>query len=476
MNAVLLLIGRGLLPLLLLAPLMLATVQAQAPNASLLAEALPDNWRQFRQREPVFGADLFWIEAGKVGKPVVLLVHGLGAGGLRSLTPVITGLSNDYHVIAPDLPGFGLSGLPSGRYSPTNYARVLNWLLNERDIRPAAVFGHSMGAAVALRFAADYPRAVERLILVNAAGILQRTAFIQHVASVPVDFDDSFQSIAAAADTLRTVGRFLVEWSNFLPDTGALLSTDSWIWKTFVDGQPSVNAALSLVDEDFSRAIADLKTPTYVIVGTDDPLAPPRTGRLLAGSLRNAELFEMLGSDHIPMYSQTELFMTLLKRALQADGIGEPFWRRPKRVWWAPDLICDGEDGQRYSGYYKRVELRKCVNVLLENVSAESVSLVDSTAQVYNLEVRAEPDVGITLERSELQLTNAEINASTGIISRSSRVDVAGVAMRVHEQAVVGVGENRLVVSVSDLHSPGYQGFVHGSFRLDDTSLNTQLR
>jgi pimeloyl-ACP methyl ester carboxylesterase len=483
MNKVLAVLVVRMLRVLLVAQLCWSSAMAQAvrseqiaaPSASASA-ILPTTWRQFHQREPVFGSDVFWVETGTVGKPVVLLVHGLGQMGLRSLAPVITGLSRNYHVIAPDLPGFGFSGQPSGRYSPTNYARVLNWLLTEVGVGPVAVVGHSMGAAVALRFAASYPDSVERLVVVNAAGILQRTAFIQHVASVPMDLDGGSEPLAAGADTLRLVGRYLVEWSNFLPDTNTLLSTDSWIWKTFIDGQPSINAAMSLVEEDFSSAIAGLEADTYIIVGTDDPLSPPRTGRLLAGSLQHAQLFEMFGADHIPMLNQTELFMTLLTQTLEAKGVGEPYWQHPKRVWLAPDLVCDKQDGQRYSGYYKRVELRDCDGVLLENLSAESLHIVNSTAQVYNLEVRATPEVGISLENSDLELTNADIKARTAISSRTSRIDLAGLTMEVLDSAVIGAGENRLIVSVSELQSPDYQGYVHGSFKLNDSRLQMQLQ
>lgn len=465
---------------MLLTALMLAhwsaPVVADTQEESVLAQVLPDSWRQFRRREPVFGADLFWVEAGPQDKPAVLVVHGLGAAGLRSLEPVITGLSAEYRVIAVDLPGFGLSGQPTGRYSPTNYAQVLHWLVTERKLKQLAVFGHSMGAAVALRFAASHPERVERLLLVNAAGILQRTAFIQHVASVPIEVDDGAQAIAAGADALRAVGRYLVEWSSMLPDSTAFLDTDSWLWRAFVDGRPSVNAALALVDEDFSQAIAELKVPAYIIVGTADPLAPPRTGRLLAGSLQNAQLFEMFNSDHIPMYTQNELFMALLHEALRADGVGEPYWRRPKWVWRAPDLLCDGQSGQRYSGYFKKVELRNCTDILLENVSAQTVSLVGSSARFYNLEVRGPAATGLVVDRSEVVLTNAEIRADTAISTEAGRVDVAGLRMQVTERSVVGNGENRLIVSVSKLRSPRYRGFVHGSFRLDNANLDAQLR
>jgi hypothetical protein len=114
--------------------------------------------------------------------------------------------------------------------------------------------------------------------------------------------------------------------------------------------------------------------------------------------------------------------------------------------------------------------------VLLENVSAQSVHLIDSVVRIYNLQVRSEPAIGITLERSELELTNAQIEARTAIRSLSSRVDVAGLTMHVRDNAVVAEGENRVIVSVSEVRSPGFQGYLHGSYKLVDASLDAQLR
>jgi hypothetical protein len=48
--------------------------------------------------------------------------------------------------------------------------------------------------------------------------------------------------------------------------------------------------------------------------------------------------------------------------------------------------------------------------------------------------------------------------------------------MEVLDSAVIGAGENRLIVSVSELQSPDYQGYVHGSFKLNDSRLQMQLQ
>ncbi len=73
-------------------------------------------------------------------------------------------------MVALDLKGFGYSDRPADAdYSPTGQARVVVELMDRLSIARAAVLGHSLGGAIALRLAAMAPERVERLILVGSA-------------------------------------------------------------------------------------------------------------------------------------------------------------------------------------------------------------------------------------------------------------------------------------------------------------------
>ncbi|MFK0110714.1 alpha/beta fold hydrolase [Streptomyces sp. NPDC091217] len=99
------------------------------------------------------------LEAGEVDRPTLVLVHGAGQGG-RMWRRQLGALSDGFHVVAPDLPGFG--GSP-GPFSLT--AAIESVTEIARQLRPVHLCGHSLGAIVAARVAAENPDLIARLIL-----------------------------------------------------------------------------------------------------------------------------------------------------------------------------------------------------------------------------------------------------------------------------------------------------------------------
>lgn len=107
------------------------------------------------------------------GVPVVFF-HGFGNDGSTWL-PFMSLLGATREVVAPDLPGFGLhSGFSDGDYSPHRYAAACAELLRELTVRwgqPPIVVGKSMGAMIAGLVAAEIPKLVRALVLIDPAGI-----------------------------------------------------------------------------------------------------------------------------------------------------------------------------------------------------------------------------------------------------------------------------------------------------------------
>jgi pimeloyl-ACP methyl ester carboxylesterase len=145
------------------------------------AQALPTdadaNYAYFN--EPVFLSKLVYKELGTQHANKLILVHGLGELAMQDWDSVYSDLALQYHVVALDLPGFGLSAKPYGRYSPSNYARVINALAYHLGFEQFTLIGHSMGGAVSLKYAELYPERLNKLVLVSAAGILDKTAFVK---------------------------------------------------------------------------------------------------------------------------------------------------------------------------------------------------------------------------------------------------------------------------------------------------------
>jgi pimeloyl-ACP methyl ester carboxylesterase len=111
------------------------------------------------------GAELSYFENGPRGGMPILLLHGWqGAGAVW--TPIVERLAARYRTIAVDLRGFGESNAAPGPYRVETFSDDLSALVASLDLDPMVVVGHSMGAAIAQRFAIDRPDAVEGLVLV----------------------------------------------------------------------------------------------------------------------------------------------------------------------------------------------------------------------------------------------------------------------------------------------------------------------
>lgn len=109
--------------------------------------------------------------SGGSGSPVVFL-HGCGLTG-RSYVRALEGLiATGHRVYAPSLPGFGgTASLADRELSVAGYARWVEQFMRSMGIDgPVTLIGHSFGGGVAIRLARDFPRLVERLVLVNSIG------------------------------------------------------------------------------------------------------------------------------------------------------------------------------------------------------------------------------------------------------------------------------------------------------------------
>ena len=120
-------------------------------------------------KSEVGGIKIFYREAGDPGAPSVLLLHGFPTSShmFRNLIPQLEG---DFHIIAPDLPGFGFSDAPdhkSFRYTFEHVAEVMGDFVEQIGLKKFAIYIFDYGAPVGLRLALRYPDRISALISQN---------------------------------------------------------------------------------------------------------------------------------------------------------------------------------------------------------------------------------------------------------------------------------------------------------------------
>ncbi|KQR78410.1 alpha/beta hydrolase [Burkholderia sp. Leaf177] len=117
----------------------------------------------------VDGFKVFYREAGRPGAPKLLLLHGFPSSGhmFRDLIPK---LADQFHIIAPDLPGFGQSGMPSRdafTYTFENIAKVIGRFTEVVGFDRFAMYVFDYGAPTGFRLALSYPERITAIISQN---------------------------------------------------------------------------------------------------------------------------------------------------------------------------------------------------------------------------------------------------------------------------------------------------------------------
>ena len=121
------------------------------------------------QRVVVDGRNIFYREAGPRTAPTVLLLHGFPTSShmFRNLIPL---LAARYHVVAPDLPGFGFSEAPRRsefRYTFDNLAKAIDAFTQAVGLKSYAIYVFDYGAPVGFRLASAHPERVTAIISQN---------------------------------------------------------------------------------------------------------------------------------------------------------------------------------------------------------------------------------------------------------------------------------------------------------------------
>jgi pimeloyl-ACP methyl ester carboxylesterase len=133
------------------------------------------NRQIFNKTITVDGVDIFYREAGDRKNQSVLLLHGFPTSSVM-FKNLMTALSDKFHLIAPDYPGFGFSAFPdkgSFEYTFKHISAYMNRFTEEIDLKSFTIYLHDYGCPIGLRMCVDHPEKIERIIVQNGNAYLE---------------------------------------------------------------------------------------------------------------------------------------------------------------------------------------------------------------------------------------------------------------------------------------------------------------
>ncbi len=232
--------------------------------------------------------------------PPVVLIHG--AGGCSLHWPVAVRRLPRHRVFALDLPGHGKSE-GRGQQSIGAYARqIQEWLLSLN--LPRAVFiGHSMGAAIALAIALEYPEHTLGLGLLGAGVRLPLPEAVLADSLNAATYHKAVRTIVALAFSPAADPR--------LVELAAIRMSET---------RPSVlhGDFLACAAFDVAEQLGEIAQPTLILCGADDQLTPPRYSQLLASLIRNSRLDILPQAGHMVMLEQPQAVAERLAQFLDS--------------------------------------------------------------------------------------------------------------------------------------------------------------
>ena len=274
----------------------------------------------------VDGVRVFYREAGEPAKPTLLLLHGFPSSShqFRQLIPL---LSAHFHIIAPDLPGFGFTQVPAERkyaYTFDALAETLGHFVETLGLKRYAMYVFDYGAPTGLRLAVKYPERMTALISQNGNAYLEGLgdAWAPIRAYWAEPSAENRQVIADAVLHLEGT-RWQYEHGVSTPE---LIAPESYTLDALLLERPGnkdiqLDLFLDYANNlkrypDFQRFFRETQLPTLAIWGQNDPFFIPPGAEAFKRDNPNA-VVELLDTGHFALETHVDY---IAKRIIEVIG------------------------------------------------------------------------------------------------------------------------------------------------------------
>ncbi len=261
------------------------------------------------------GNRISYIHAGS--GPPVILIHGLG-GSTLVWQRNIEALAQRYSVYAIDMPGHGYSDNPALGYGLEAARKYIAGFMDAMNIQKASFVGNSAGGLAAISFTINHPERVDKLVIVDGAGLGQELAGFLKVLSVPLVGEilarpsvGSMRALLRALiyDQTKVPMGLAEEMANVRRLPGRKLALLKYL-------RLGANARGQKRNVIQSPDLSKISVPTLVVWGRNDFLVPVAHAERTAKAIPGARLHIFDSCGHWPQLEKSEEFNNLLREFL----------------------------------------------------------------------------------------------------------------------------------------------------------------
>ncbi|MDR1092584.1 MAG: alpha/beta hydrolase [Clostridiales bacterium] len=207
-------------------------------------------------------------ELAGAGEKTVVFLHGWG-GGMAGFRGCFNVLARDFRVVNLELPGFGQSAPPARPFGIMDYARIVRGFIRTVCAGPVHLVGHSFGGRIALILAAEHAEQIEKLVLIDSAGLKPRRGLRRFFRVCRYKFMKRLAE-RKLIDPKRLEKYGSADYRALSPDMRA----------TFV----------KVVNRRLDKYAARVRAPTLILWGKRDKDTPVYMAKRLAKLIKNSEL------------------------------------------------------------------------------------------------------------------------------------------------------------------------------------------
>lgn len=229
----------------------------------------------------------------EIPQKTLVFLHGWGVDSQLWFKIVPELISKNYSMYFLDLPGFGQSQIPSKAYDVNDYKEIIYEFVKKLGLKNINLIGHSFGGRITIKLASENPEFLEKIILVDTAGIVTGSKIKKITALI--------------AKTISPI---------FRPSFMQPLRKKLYILfgSEYLENEKLSEIFSKVVSENLTRLLTRIKKPSLIVWGRRDKVTPLYYGELMNKLILKSKLVVLENAGHFSFLDQPGEFVKVLTK------------------------------------------------------------------------------------------------------------------------------------------------------------------